>query len=103
MYKTALMKSHRTQRNEVVHLTRVEEVQDVHLVQNGSGSWDQRRTAHFSVRVLRVEQETRELSFLHGQQPQFQSSQCHVCKRSINQKTSLLIKQRRKLTFKLIK
>ncbi|TNN47520.1 hypothetical protein EYF80_042297 [Liparis tanakae] len=57
---------YRTHRDEVVHLSRVEEVEDLNLVQDHGGSGNERRTTHVPVGVLGLEQEAREFSFPHG-------------------------------------
>lgn len=74
LYSGRSIPTYRTHGKKVVHLSRVKIVQDLNLVQNSGSSRDIRRTAHVSVCVLWLEEETRELSSLHGQQPQLQSS-----------------------------
>lgn len=71
--------SYRTQRDKVVHLSRVEEVDDLNLIKNHSSCGNIWRTPHVPICVLGLEEETGELSFLHGQQTQFQSSQRYIC------------------------
>lgn len=70
--------SYRTHREEVVHLSRVEEVEDLNLVEDDSSRGNERRAAHAPVGVPGLEEETSKLSFPHGQQTDLQSGQRHV-------------------------
>lgn len=60
-----LQGTYRTQCDEFVHLSRVEEVEDVNLVQNHGSSRDEWRTTHVPVCIVGLEEETRELSSPH--------------------------------------
>lgn len=73
--------TYQAQRNKVVHLARVQKVQDFNLVQNHGSSWDAGRTTKVPKRILWVKEEAGELSLLHGQKAYFQSSQRHICRR----------------------
>lgn len=82
-YFQDLKPSYRAHCNKVVHLPRVKKIKDLNLIQNHCRLWNIGRATHVSVGILWLKKETRELSFLHGKQTHFQSSQCHICLNSV--------------------